>query len=166
MAGKAFLLRSVLGKQRPGLPGGQRQGKRKGVAGEGVEKFQPRALEGEGPFPAAAVFSVSPEGMLPGSKLDPDLMGPPGVEGNFRQTHRPGFGGDPGGQPVFQHRLPHPFPGPGHRIDPPGPAVLEKIIPQDPRFRQGLVRPAREDGPISLDKGRGLLRRFPASRRA
>ena len=54
-----------------------------------MQELQPRTLQDDVPFEPAAVFAVTPERMLPGGELHPDLMGPPGVEGDVRKAQGP-----------------------------------------------------------------------------
>ena len=115
-----------------------------------MEELQPGALQGDGPLGAAAVLAIAPERMLPGGKLHPDLMGPPGVEGDVRQTERSIF--CCGRNAVLQYSFFHTLAGTADREDPAFPAVLEQVIPQSTLSGEHFVRAACNHSPVLFDK--------------
>ena len=101
--------------------------------------------------------------MLPGGKLHPDLVGPPGVEGDVRKAEGTVFGLGLGGDAVFQNGLPHPLAGLFYREDPALAAVLEEIVPQKAFGGEGFVRAACKDSPVLFEeRGRGGFSLGPA----
>ena len=115
---------------------------------------------GQCPLEPAAIFAVSVKRVLPGGKLHPDLMRPPGVECDLRKAQ--GTVRCRLYDAVFQHGFPHPLAGALYRKDPALPAVLEQIVPQDALRRQLFVRPACDHGPVCFAKA-GLCRCTGAS---
>ena len=125
-----------------------------------MDELQPCALQGNVPLEPAAIFAVSVKRVLPGGKLHPDLMRPPGVERDLRKAQ--GTVRCRLHDAVFQHGFPHALAGAADREDPAFPAVLEQIVPQDALGWQLFVRPACDHGPVCFKKA-GLCRCTGAS---
>ena len=113
-----------------------------------MQKLQAAALQGNAAFYAASVFAVSGQRMLPGCKLHPDLMGAAGVQRDLSKAHLSCRFHDA----VFQHGFPYTSARAAHREYPAPAAVLEQPVPQGAFDGQCFVRPACNDGPISLDE--------------
>ena len=96
----------------------------------------------------------TPERMLPGGKLHPDLMGPPGVEGDVRQTERSILVWAVAAMRYSSTASFTPLRGRLHREDPAFAAVLEEIVPQQALGGERFVRAACNHSPVLLDKTR------------
>ena len=105
-------------------------------------------MQGDAALLAAAVFAIAVQRVLAGSKLHPDLMGAPGVQGDLGKAVLPCRGKDA----VFQHRFPHPLAGTADREYPALAAVLEQVVPQHPSGGQLRVRRTGEDRAVLLDE--------------
>ena len=105
-------------------------------------------MQGNAALLAAAVFAVAVQRVLAESKLYPDLMGAPGVQGDLGKAVLPCRGKDA----VFQHRLPHPLAGTTDREHPALAAVLEQVVPQHSGGGQLRVRCTGNDRAVLLDE--------------
>ena len=92
-----------------GAAAGRGREKAMGLPVSRVDELQPCALQGNVPLEPAAIFAVSVKRVLPGGKLHPDLMCPPGVERDLRKAQ--GTVRCRLYDAVFQNGFPHPLRG-------------------------------------------------------